>query len=648
MLFFRCTVALLILVVLGFPSLARAGAEGSPFCAAASEDLRVSNGPDIIVGNLLDARLWGMQSGIASLSVGTVACNMGNERVSWLGQSPNHPVISQGLYRLKGGRMEQIGLAWLKHGFVAGAENACGLGCQDPGTFTQLGVGCSDPYDSIINGDQRGMGPRSEVNPATGSVVYPFTTLLQTGDVLYKRLQAKTADIAPASNPGARYFAEALYLAADDAAAGNDLNNVSTRELSFDGSFNPTLLDVTKQGKSALEVWREIDPSVAIASLDLSGDGRFQLATKVIDNGNGTWRYEYALYNMNSHLGARRFSIPIPAGTQVTNIGFHDVDYHSGEAFEGEDWEATVGGGVVVWQTESEASNPNANALRFGTTYNFWFDANKPPTSATAAIAPFRASSFLSAGVLSRGPGADTSMLLRNGRFRVEAMFRQPQGQLTSAHAVQLTDDTGYFWFFVSSNVELVVKALNGCGVNGRFWIFSAGLTNVEVDLKVTDLVSGQIKHYTNPLGTAYPPKLDTNAFATCSAAADSEADALAGLFDDKATNATELLLRNDRFRVTATFRTPGGTTQTAQAVELTDDTGYFYFFNPANVEAVVKVLNACGVNQRYWVFAAGLTNVEMNITVFDTLRTTSKTYTNLQGTAFAPIQDTAALATCP
>ena len=42
------------------------------------------------------------------------------------------------------------------------------------------------------------------------------------------------------------------------------------------------------------------------------------------------------------------------------------------------------------------------------------------------------------------------------------------------------------------------------------------------------------------------------------------------------------------------------------QAVPLTPDSGYFWFFNAANIEAVVKVLNACSVNDHHWVFAAG------------------------------------------
>ena len=81
--------------------------------------------------------------------------------------------------------------------------------------------------------------------------------------------------------------------------------------------------------------------------------------------------------------------------------------------------------------------------------------------------------------------------------------------------------------------------------------------------------------------------------------------------------------------------------------MELTGDSGYFWFFNPANIEVVIKVLGACSINDHYWVFATGLTNVEVTLFVTDTESDTPKTYVNTLGVPFAPIQDTSAFA-CP
>lgn len=111
-----------------------------------------------------------------------------------------------------------------------------------------------------------------------------------------------------------------------------------------------------------------------------------------------------------------------------------------------------------------------------------------------------------------------TTMCLNNNRFKVEGTFA-PSGQpLRAANTVRDGTDSGNLWFFSFNNTEVVVKVLDGCGVNNRYWVFSAGLTNVEVNLTVTDTAHPEVppKTYHNPLNRPYPPVLDTDAFATC------------------------------------------------------------------------------------------------------------------------------------
>ena len=82
-------------------------------------------------------------------------------------------------------------------------------------------------------------------------------------------------------------------------------------------------------------------------------------------------------------------------------------------------------------------------------------------------------------------------------------------------------------------------------------------------------------------------------------------------------------------------------------AHKLTAESGDFWFFEPANIEIVVKVLDGCANNGHYWFFAAGLTDVEVTTTVRDRRSGARKTWTNPQGTLFEPIAETEAFATC-
>jgi hypothetical protein len=91
--------------------------------------------------------------------------------------------------------------------------------------------------------------------------------------------------------------------------------------------------------------------------------------------------------------------------------------------------------------------------------------------------------------------------LCPQNRFRITVDFVDPRtathGQ---AHAVSLTSDTGVFWFFAPENQELMVKVLDGRGVNGHFWVFYGALSDVEYTITVTDIATGASKTYHNPL----------------------------------------------------------------------------------------------------------------------------------------------------
>ena len=106
-------------------------------------------------------------------------------------------------------------------------------------------------------------------------------------------------------------------------------------------------------------------------------------------------------------------------------------------------------------------------------------------------------------------------MCLNEGRFKVEVDFFDFNPTPIPATVSQTAGDAGLFYFFQPNNVELLVKVLDACPVDNRFWVFYGGLTNVEFELRVTDTERNQSKNYFNPPG--FPPAvMDTSAFATC------------------------------------------------------------------------------------------------------------------------------------
>ena len=100
--------------------------------------------------------------------------------------------------------------------------------------------------------------------------------------------------------------------------------------------------------------------------------------------------------------------------------------------------------------------------------------------------------------------GGGPFLCLSNNRFQVVATWKTAAGATGSAQGVELTPDSGYFWFFDRTNVELTLKVLNACSLNNRYWVFLSGLTDVQVTLTVTDTQTGSVKIYTNPLNHTF------------------------------------------------------------------------------------------------------------------------------------------------
>jgi hypothetical protein len=367
--------------------------------AAAALGQSGGNGPDLIASGVADTRYWTTIGGWSAYSLGFDACNAGTSPLWWEGQTTRHPVVTQNIYRLKNNRFVQIGQGWLKHGHSSANANNCAICTPPPGGSTQLGVGCSDTYAANLNGWQILLGPRSQVNATTGDFPYPWSAPPVSSE-LDRRVQVAVNDVIASNNPGALYFAEIQCVAADDARANNGRNNASYQQITFPGTTSdPVLVGDVHRQQPAIAAWKDLDPGVTLAPAEYTDPNlpegppivaRFWVGAKASDNGDGTWHYEYAVHNLNSDRGAGSFSVPVSGQLSITNLGFHHPPSHSGEPYSNAPWDVAVTGDAVTFATTPYASDPNANAIRWGTLYNFRFDASTAPTAGTAVLGLFK------------------------------------------------------------------------------------------------------------------------------------------------------------------------------------------------------------------------------------------------------------------
>ena len=94
------------------------------------------------------------------------------------------------------------------------------------------------------------------------------------------------------------------------------------------------------------------------------------------------------------------------------------------------------------------------------------------------------------------------------------------------------------------------------------------------------------------------------------------------------------------RFRILVAWTAFDGSRGVGHPVRLTDDTGYFWFFDAGNAELIVKILDGRGTNGHWWVFFGALTNVQYTLWVTDTTTGLTRAYFNPSG-QFASRGDT-------
>lgn len=348
--------------------------------------------------------------------------NVGGTAVAWYahfsGEHPpygndQHPFLVWNLYRIdRDGRIRQIGVSAAKHAFFSINERCR---CAGGNVFWP---GCEDIYSASSNDNGSGNG---EQNLAPRSEIVPFTAQwarcgsawdrdcdghMDPGsgaqDLYRYRMLVDESDLLPPRATAARYFFEYWYVVRDDADVYDTMGYREIRPRKTGATWQVDLVDAGADHHDfflgpVLNRW--VDPAHEDATRTnrelLTPRGRARVAARATDLGDGRWRYEYAVMNVDYALvtidpahprdpdlklldshGFTTFSVPVPSGASAEAPRFDDADTDGDD-----DWRVRIADGAVTWTAPA-----SRNSLAWGTLYHFEFVARRAPAIAPVVV----------------------------------------------------------------------------------------------------------------------------------------------------------------------------------------------------------------------------------------------------------------------
>lgn len=331
-----------------------------------------------------------------------------------------HPFLIWNLFRIDAqGRMAQIGVSGVKHAFLT-TNTSCDVSA--PSSYI-LYRGCLDTYSTGNNDSIGYLGVRDEILPAKGiwgrcgsvfdrdcnngnDAGSPCINLVGANSQECQNWNPRVhmvvdgRNVSSANHPGATYLLESWYIVRDDI---NILNTMQTRPVSFSGSGSSW--SMSNGSSTELKLGSAVDRLVprgtstaTETSSDIEGgNGQARVVTRVADLGNGQWRYDYYVMNLEfavpvtsgaepslrvlSNHGLVSLSVPLSAGLTLSANEFTDTDLDAAN-----DWSFVSSANAATWTAQEDEGSP-VNSLDWGTMYRFSVTAAAPPLAGQIKVA---------------------------------------------------------------------------------------------------------------------------------------------------------------------------------------------------------------------------------------------------------------------
>ncbi len=293
-----------------------------------------------------------------------------------------HPFLVWNIYRIKDGRIEMLAESGAKHAFLTINVN-CDLNCGDANI---LWPGCEDTYSAGNNDTSTYQGPKDEITASLGlwdncgSFFDPECTGGQTG-YSGQWLNRLLIDPDEFEQDGAEYFMDAWYVIQYDINIWSTMGYrpIDPAPGGTGWTFNP---GPYQQGP-AISEWVDEGKSDSMADHELivvpsatpdkpypdnMPQGHLRLLVQVHEQGDGLYRYNYALQNYDFERGITEFHIPLAEGLTVSDTWFSGVG-------DMDDWDVEIANDGVTFTA------PEGEIQPWFTLYNFEVEVDAAPVN---------------------------------------------------------------------------------------------------------------------------------------------------------------------------------------------------------------------------------------------------------------------------